>query len=118
MADQFHNILIIDDEKSMRHMLRLVLEPHKYRVNEAANGYEALDAIRREKFDVILSDIRMPDMDGLTFLQRPEVTALDCTIIMMSAYGSVETALDCMKRGGIRIPLSGKLSTARWVWAP
>ncbi len=99
MTDQFHNILIIDDETSMRHMLRLVLEPHKYRVCEAANGYAALDAIGKEKFDVILSDIRMPDMDGLSFLDRPEVRALDCTIIMMSAYGSVDTALDCMKRG-------------------
>ena len=99
MANQFHNILIIDDEASMRHMLRLVLEPHNYRVSEAANGVEALAAIGKEKFDVILSDIRMPDMDGLNFLEQTEIKNLDCTIIMMSAYGSISTALDCMKRG-------------------
>jgi two-component system response regulator AtoC len=99
MTETFQNILLIDDEKSMRHMLRLVLEPHQYRVSEAANGVEALEAIRKEKFDAILSDIRMPDMDGLTFLDQPEVQTLDCTIIMMSAYGSINTALDCMKRG-------------------
>ncbi|SHJ20014.1 two component, sigma54 specific, transcriptional regulator, Fis family [Malonomonas rubra DSM 5091] len=99
MAEQFQNILIIDDEKAMRHMLRLVLEPHQYRVTEAANGVEALTAIERERFDVILSDIRMPDMDGLSFLDQPQVRNLDSTIIMMSAYGSVDTALDCMKRG-------------------
>lgn len=99
MAEQFHNILIIDDEASMRHMLRLVLEPHQYRVSEAQNGDSALKLIRKEKFDVILSDIRMPDMDGLSFLDQREVRQLDCTIIMMSAYGSIETALECMKLG-------------------
>ncbi|MCD6187916.1 MAG: sigma-54-dependent Fis family transcriptional regulator [Desulfuromusa sp.] len=99
MSKRFHNLLIIDDEASMRHMLRLVLEQHNYRVSEAKNGAEAINLIYKEKFDVILSDIRMPDMDGLTFLEQPEVRSLDSTIIMMSAYGSVDTALECMKRG-------------------
>ena len=99
MAETFQNLLIVDDEASMRHMLRLVLEPHRYRVCEAENGQQALELIQKEKFDAILSDIRMPDMDGLTFLDQPEVKTLDCTIIMMSAYGNITTALDCMKRG-------------------
>ncbi len=100
MTDKFHNLLIVDDEASMRHMLRLVLEQHNYRVSEAQNGAEAIKLIYKEKFDFILSDIRMPDMDGLTFLDQPEVRALtDTTIIMMSAYGSIDTALACMKRG-------------------
>ncbi len=99
MTDQFRNLLIIDDEAAMRHMLRLVLEPHNYRVSEAENGAAALELIRREKYDAILSDIRMPDMDGLNFLNQPDVRNLDCTIIMMSAYGGVDTALECMKRG-------------------
>lgn len=100
MSDQFRNLLVIDDEPSMRHMLRLVLEQHHYRVSEAENGAEAINLIYKEKFDVILSDIRMPDMDGLTFLEQPEVRALNSTtIIMMSAYGSIDTALECMKRG-------------------
>ena len=99
MAEKFHNLLIVDDEASMRHMLRLVLEQHNYRVSEAQNGAEAINLIYKEKFDFILSDIRMPDMDGLTFLDQPEVRALDTTIIMMSAYGSIDTALACMKRG-------------------
>ncbi|MDX2479656.1 MAG: sigma-54 dependent transcriptional regulator [Desulfuromusa sp.] len=99
MPDPFRNLLVIDDEAPMRHMLRLVLEQHHYRVSEARNGAEAINLIYKEKFDVILSDIRMPDMDGLTFLDQPEVRSLDSTIIMMSAYGSVDTALECMKRG-------------------
>lgn len=100
MSEQFHNLLVIDDEESMRHMLRLVLEQNNYRVTEATNGAEAINLLYKEKFDYILSDIRMPDMDGLTFLDQPEVRSLDrTTIIMMSAYGSVDTALACMKRG-------------------
>ena len=100
MSGRFHNLLIVDDEASMRHMLRLVLEQHNYRVSEAQNGAEAINLIYKEKFDVILSDIRMPDMDGLTFLDQPEVRSLDgTTIIMMSAYGSIDTALKCMERG-------------------
>mgnify|MGYP001457305640 CR=1 FL=1 len=99
MIEHFRNILIIDDEASMRHMLRLVLEPHNYRVSEATNGIEALNFIQKEKFDAILSDIRMPDMDGLSFLNQPAVKELEATIIMMSAYGSIDTALDCIKRG-------------------
>ncbi len=99
MSNKFRNLLIIDDEASMRHMLRLVLEQHHYRVSVATNGAEAINLLYKEKFDVILSDIRMPDMDGLTFLEQPEVRALDSTIIMMSAYGSIDTALGCMQRG-------------------
>ena len=99
MVGKHRNLLIIDDEASMRHMLRLVLEEQGYRITEAGNGVEALARLRKEKFDLILSDIRMPDMDGLTFLKHPEVTALDATIIMMSAYGSIDTALECIKSG-------------------
>ncbi len=100
MSDQFHNLLVVDDEASMRHMLRLVLEQNNYRVTEAQNGAEAINLLYKEKFNFVLSDIRMPDMDGLTFLDQPEVRSLDdTTIIMMSAYGSIDTALECMKRG-------------------
>jgi two-component system response regulator AtoC len=99
MPEPFRNLLIVDDEAAMRHMLRLVLEPHNYRISEAENGAAALALIRREKFTAILSDIRMPDMDGLRFLNQPEVRNLDSTIIMMSAYGGIDTALECMKRG-------------------
>ncbi len=99
MVGKHRNLLIIDDEASMRHMLRLVLEEHGYRITEAGNGVEALARLRKEKFDLILSDIRMPDMDGLSFLRHPDVTVLDATIIMMSAYGSIDTALECIKSG-------------------
>jgi two-component system response regulator AtoC len=100
MQKPIRNLLVVDDEASMRHMLRLVLEQNGYRVSEANNGAEAINLTYKERFDVILSDIRMPDMDGLTFLDQPEIrNACHSTVIMMSAYGSIETALECMKRG-------------------
>jgi len=99
MSKQFRNLLVIDGEALIRHMLRLVLEQHNYRVSEAQNGAEAINLIDKETFDIILADIRLPDMDGLTFLDRPEICPLDSTIIMMSAYDSIEMALKCMERG-------------------
>lgn len=93
------NILVIDDDKAMRHMLRLVLERERYRISEAESAAIALPMIERERFDAILCDIRMPGMDGLTFLALPQIRQIDAVIMMMSAYGSIDTAIECMKRG-------------------
>ncbi len=93
------NILVIDDDRAMRHMLRLVLEREHYRISEAENVEKALEMISKEVFDAILCDIRMPGTDGLGFLALPQVRASDTIIIMMSAYGNLDTAIECMKRG-------------------
>jgi two-component system response regulator AtoC len=99
MKPELLNILIIDDESAMRHMLRLVLEPQGYRITEAENGAVALTLLQQEKFDAILCDIRMDGMGGLAFLQQETVRSSSASIIMMSAYGSVDTAIECMKLG-------------------
>jgi two-component system response regulator AtoC len=99
MKPELLNVLIIDDESAMRHMLRLVLEPQGYRITEAENGSAALKLLQREKFDTILCDIRMDEMNGLEFLQQETVRSSSATIIMMSAYGSIDTAIECMKLG-------------------
>jgi len=93
------NLLVIDDDKAMRHMLRLVLERERYRISEAESAAIALPMIEGERFDAILCDIRMPGMDGLTFLALPQIQQNGAVIIMMSAYGSIDTAIECMKRG-------------------
>ncbi|MGE4545161.1 MAG: sigma-54-dependent transcriptional regulator [Pedobacter sp.] len=93
------NVLVVDDEAGMRHMLRLVLERGDYRVTEAKNGGEALECLQRTNFDIILCDIRMPEMDGLTFLQEVKANNLDGIVIMMSAYGTIDTAVECLKVG-------------------
>jgi DNA-binding NtrC family response regulator len=99
MTNEGKKILVIDDEASMRHMLRLVLEKEGYRVTEATGGDEALAVLAGESFAVILCDIRMPGMDGLAFLRASREQAVEGTLIMMSAYGSVDTAVECLKAG-------------------
>ena len=93
------NVLVVDDEAGMRHMLRLVLDKGDYLVTEAKNGSEALECLQRADFDIILCDIRMPEMDGLTFLQEVKANNLSGIVIMMSAYGTIDTAVECLKAG-------------------
>ncbi len=92
-------ILIIDDEESMRHMLSLILKKEGYEVYAASGGQEALDIISQHSFDFILSDIIMPEMDGLALLQALKERKVEATIMMMSAYGTINTAIEAMKRG-------------------
>jgi two-component system response regulator AtoC len=92
-------ILIIDDEEGMRHMLKVMLEKEGYEVRIAEGGKEGLKEVEKEIFDLILCDIRMPRMDGLAFLNEVKNKGIESTIIMMSAYGTVDTALEAMKLG-------------------
>ncbi|MDO3376803.1 sigma-54-dependent transcriptional regulator [Geoalkalibacter halelectricus] len=92
-------VLIVDDESAMRHMLRLLLERAGYVVGEAADGRQALERLDQEPCDIVLCDLRMPELGGLDLLAEARRRNLPQTFIMMTAYGSIETALDCMKRG-------------------
>lgn len=96
---QDQKILIIDDEAPMRHMLRMVLERDGYTVSEATSGRQGLDRLQSGHYTLVLCDIRMPEMDGLSFLKEKQARQLGGTVIMMSAYGSVDTAVECMKQG-------------------
>ncbi len=93
------HILIIDDEDNLRHMLSAMLTRQGYYVETAANGAEGLKLLTEKFYDFILCDIRMPEMDGKTFLERSVNEHIYTPIIMMSAYGSVDTAIECMKKG-------------------
>lgn len=99
MTANQHNVLIIDDEAPMRHMLRMVLERDGYKVTEATSGSQGLERLRKGHFGIILCDIRMPEMDGLTFLKEKQSQQYVGTVVMMSAYGSIDTAVECMKHG-------------------
>lgn len=92
-------ILIVDDEENMRHMLQAMLVRSGYRVETAENGRFALEMVEVDVFDFILCDIRMPEMDGLEFLGQANRKIQKSTVIMMSAYGSVDLAIEAMKRG-------------------
>jgi len=92
-------ILIVDDEDSMRHMLTLILKREGYEPRAAGRGSEALKLLDGETFDFILSDIVMPEMGGLELLKALKEKKVESTIIMMSAYGNLDTAVEAMKLG-------------------
>jgi len=92
-------LLIIDDEENMRHMLSSMLKKSGYRVYTASNGSEALDMVDQTLYDFILCDLKMPDMNGMEFFEAARDKLWASTVIMMSAYGSIDTAVEAMKKG-------------------
>jgi two-component system response regulator AtoC len=92
-------ILVVDDEENFRHILSVILKKERYEVETASNGEEALQRISNATFDQVLCDIRMPGMDGLDFLKEVRKTEADANVIMMSAYGTLDTAVEAMKLG-------------------
>ena len=92
-------ILIVDDEPSMREMLRIVLRRDGYDVSVAANGTQAIDILKRERVDLLLSDIRMPDLSGVDVLRAAKETNRDLVAFMMTAFASTDTAVEAMRLG-------------------
>jgi two-component system response regulator AtoC len=92
-------VLVVDDEESFRHLLSVILEKEGYEVETAKDGHEALEKLEQGLFDEVLCDIRMPRMDGIEFLKETKRMHVDSTIIMMSAYGTLDTAIEAMKLG-------------------
>ncbi len=92
-------VLVIDDEDNMRHMLKAMLSKAGYAVETAADGIEGLQLLKTSDFDFVLCDIKMPRMDGMTFLEKAREKHPGKTYIMMSAYGTIEVAVEAMKEG-------------------
>ncbi len=92
-------ILIIDDEKSIRSTLREILEYEKYEVDEAKDGEEGIALLDKNNYDVVLCDIRMPKMDGIQVLEKAIEMEKEAQFIMVSAHGTIETAVECTKKG-------------------
>jgi two-component system, NtrC family, nitrogen regulation response regulator NtrX len=92
------HILVIDDEKSIRNTLREILEYEKYKVDDAADGIEGLQMIEKEKYDIILCDIKMPKMDGIEVLKNI-LTNSDTPVVMISGHGNIDTAVEAIKLG-------------------
>ena len=93
------HLLIIDDEANMRHMLTSLLSKQGYAVEAAADGAEGLRLAAERAFDFILCDLKMPVMDGLGFLAGMREAGRTATVIMMSAYGTVDQAIETVKQG-------------------
>lgn len=91
-------ILVIDDEKSIRSTLREILEYEKYIVDEAVDGVEGIESVKKTQYDAILCDIKMPKMDGIEVLEKI-LSFSDTPVIMISGHGNIETAVDAIKKG-------------------
>ncbi len=92
-------ILVVDDEKSMREFLEIMLRKEGYEVACARDGKEALNRLESRPYDLVLSDIRMPGVDGMGVLNRAKELNPGTIVIMITAYGSTESAVEAMKRG-------------------
>ncbi len=92
-------ILIVDDEQSYRQLLSLVFEADGHTVRTASNGRDALDVLQSEPAAVVISDVRMPDMDGIDLLRAVRETQPDLGVVLMTAFASVETAREAFKLG-------------------
>jgi two-component system NtrC family response regulator/two-component system response regulator HydG len=92
-------ILVVDDEPNARAGLRTILGEEGYVVSEASDGLEALEKLRGESFDVVLSDIRMPRMDGVTLVRSAREEGIPSLFVMMTAFASIEVAVDAMRAG-------------------
>jgi two-component system, NtrC family, response regulator AtoC len=92
-------VLVVDDEKNMRHMLQIMLGKAGYEAETAGDGLEGLEKMNRGEFDFVLCDLKMPRMDGMSFLKRAKEKFNEKTFIMMSAYGNIDDAVEAMKIG-------------------
>ncbi|MBF0101934.1 MAG: sigma-54-dependent Fis family transcriptional regulator [Desulfobacterales bacterium] len=98
------SLLIIDDEENMRHILTSFLKKTEYVIETACDGEEGLQKVKHRAqegnpYDFILCDIKMPNMDGMNFLKASKDIIAESTVIMMSAYGTVDLAIEAMKLG-------------------
>ena len=92
-------ILIADDERSIRRTLKEILEFEKFIVDEAGDGLECLSKIKQSEYDVVLLDIKMPNLDGLETLERIQMLNPDLPVIMISGHANIDTAVDAVKKG-------------------
>ncbi len=92
-------ILVVDDEAKMRRVLQMILQKEGYEITTAKDGREALQKVERENFDLVLTDMKMPGLSGIDLLKKIRESDEEIPVIMITAYGTVETAVKAMKEG-------------------
>jgi len=98
-APALGRVLVVDDERQQREILQMILESEGYAATTAANGSQALELLRAGAFDLVLTDLKMPGMNGIVLLQELQRAAPGSCVILMTAHGSIDTAVDAMKKG-------------------
>ena len=101
MGELAKRILVVDDEENTRIGLSKLLSQEGFVVDLAANGSEALEILRRQRFNLVISDINMPDMNGIAFLREISRRFPSTNVIMITAYGGVESYLEAMNLGAL-----------------
>lgn len=92
-------ILVVDDEQRMRHLLSMILKKKGYEVDEAEDGMNALDMLNARGYDLVITDVKMPGLDGHGLLRRIKKQGLECPVVFISAFGTVESAVEAMRNG-------------------
>jgi two-component system response regulator PilR (NtrC family) len=92
-------ILVVEDEKHMREILNMLLESEGYRVTTAENGTKGVQALEKEIYDLVITDIKMPGVDGFGILKRAREVSPESLVIMITAFGTMESAIEAMKLG-------------------
>ena len=99
MLQKALNVLLVDDDQSLRNMLSFVLGKEGYEVEEAQSGSEALKKLKGRKYDLVISDIRMPDLNGIELLKKIKTHDPELPVIMITAYAATHDAIEAMKIG-------------------
>ena len=99
LGESVKRILVVDDEENTRIGLSKLLSQEGFQVESAANGNDALEMLGQHKINLVISDINMPDMNGLVFLRELSRKFPSTNVIMMTAYGGVESYLEAMNLG-------------------
>ena len=92
-------ILVVDDEASIRRALRNILELERFEVDEAVNGVDCLARIKQQAYDVVLLDIKMPELDGMDALEKIQEMRPGTPVVMLSGHATIDTAVESVKRG-------------------
>ncbi len=109
-------LLIVDDDASIRNVLKESLEEEGYEVDACRDGFAALDSLRENPADLVISDLMMPEMTGSELLKKLKEESIDCGFIMVTAYGTIETAVEALQLGAfdfVTKPFSIKQITSR-----
>jgi two-component system, NtrC family, response regulator PilR len=96
---QMPSVLVVDDERSMREFLEILLSKENYSVTLAANGEEAFRILEKDRFDLLVTDIRMQDVGGIDVLKKAKSLSPETIVIMISAFATAETAVEAMREG-------------------
>ena len=94
-----HKILVVDDEEIIRDSIYYVLEKEGYEVEKAENGKSAYDKIVNTHFDLVITDIEMPLMKGTELLEKLKTLSIQTSVIMITAFGSLDTAISALRNG-------------------